>query len=121
MIVLDNVSKAYPGTARPAVDRVSLEVPTGQLLVLLGGSGSGKTTTLKMINRLIEPKQAFPPYDALLLLSPPAAGKPGLLDALRPLVGAIDLPTMQRANLRVDVERQSPQQAATELLERVKK
>ena len=34
---------------------VSLRVPAGQLLVLLGGSGSGKTTTLKMINRLIEP------------------------------------------------------------------
>ena len=38
-----------------AVDRLSLTIPEGQLLVLLGGSGSGKTTTLKMINRLLEP------------------------------------------------------------------
>jgi osmoprotectant transport system ATP-binding protein len=54
MIVLEKVSKSYePG--RFAVDEVSLRVPAGQMLVLLGGSGSGKTTTLKMINRLIEP------------------------------------------------------------------
>jgi osmoprotectant transport system ATP-binding protein len=38
-----------------AVDRLSLHVAAGETLVLLGGSGSGKTTTLKMINRLIEP------------------------------------------------------------------
>jgi osmoprotectant transport system ATP-binding protein len=38
-----------------AVDSLDLEVAEGELLVLLGGSGSGKTTTLKMVNRLIEP------------------------------------------------------------------
>lgn len=53
MIELDEVSKRYG--AAVAVDRVSLRVPEGELLVLLGGSGSGKTTTLKMINRLVEP------------------------------------------------------------------
>ena len=37
------------------VDRLSLAVARGERLVLLGGSGSGKTTTLKMVNRLIEP------------------------------------------------------------------
>jgi osmoprotectant transport system ATP-binding protein len=55
MIVLQNVSKSYDGGARYSVQDISLEVPTGALLVLLGGSGCGKTTTLKMINRLIEP------------------------------------------------------------------
>src|SRR5262245_53670441 len=55
MIELDRVSKSYDGGARFAVHEVSLCVPQGQTLVLLGGSGSGKTTTLKMINRLIEP------------------------------------------------------------------
>jgi osmoprotectant transport system ATP-binding protein len=54
MIVLDRVSKSFDG-GKMAVQDVSLEVPRGQMLVLLGGSGSGKTTTLKMINRLIEP------------------------------------------------------------------
>jgi osmoprotectant transport system ATP-binding protein len=55
MIVLEGVSKAYGPDGPFAVRDVSLRVPPGQLLVLLGGSGSGKTTTLKMINRLIEP------------------------------------------------------------------
>ncbi len=54
MIVLKQVSKTYD-TGQVVVCNVSLEVPAGQLLVLLGGSGCGKTTTLKMINRLVEP------------------------------------------------------------------
>lgn len=54
MIVLEGVSKSYGGETY-SVRNVSFRVPPGQLLVLLGGSGCGKTTTLKMINRLIEP------------------------------------------------------------------
>jgi osmoprotectant transport system ATP-binding protein len=54
MIVLKQVSKTYE-TGHVAVCNVSLHVPAGQMLVLLGGSGCGKTTTLKMINRLVEP------------------------------------------------------------------
>ena len=54
MIRLDSVSKRFPdGTV--AVTRLSLEVPEGEISVLVGPSGCGKTTTLKMINRLIEP------------------------------------------------------------------
>jgi osmoprotectant transport system ATP-binding protein len=53
VIELTEVCKRYGDVM--AVDRVSLRVNEGELLVLLGGSGSGKTTTLKMINRLIEP------------------------------------------------------------------
>jgi osmoprotectant transport system ATP-binding protein len=55
VIVLENVCKSYDGGTHFAVRDVTLDVPGGQLLVLLGGSGCGKTTTLKMINRLIEP------------------------------------------------------------------
>ncbi|EFV91369.1 MAG: ATP-binding cassette domain-containing protein [Dietzia sp.] len=54
-IVLDDVSKIYPGQERPAVDRVSLELPAGRTTVFVGPSGCGKTTTMRMINRLIEP------------------------------------------------------------------
>jgi osmoprotectant transport system ATP-binding protein len=55
MIVLEDVSKSFDGGRKYSVQSVSLRVEQGQLLVLLGGSGCGKTTTLKMINRLIEP------------------------------------------------------------------
>ena len=54
-IVLDDVTKIYPGQERPAVDHVSLELPAGQTTVFVGPSGCGKTTTMRMINRLIEP------------------------------------------------------------------
>ncbi len=54
-IVLDGVTKLFPGQERPAVDRVSLELPAGRTTVLVGPSGCGKTTTMRMINRLIEP------------------------------------------------------------------
>ena len=50
-----SVSKRYPGLAAPAVADLSFTVPAGSSLALVGPSGCGKTTTLKMINRLIEP------------------------------------------------------------------
>ncbi len=54
MIRLDAVSKRFPdGTV--AVSELSLEVPEGEICVLVGPSGCGKTTTLKMVNRLVEP------------------------------------------------------------------
>jgi osmoprotectant transport system ATP-binding protein len=53
MIELQHLTKRYRD--RAVVDDLSIEIGEGELLVLLGGSGSGKTTTLKMINRLIEP------------------------------------------------------------------
>jgi osmoprotectant transport system ATP-binding protein len=55
MIRLDGVTKTFPGTDAPAVDRLSLSIDEGETVVLIGPSGCGKTTTLKMINRLIEP------------------------------------------------------------------
>ncbi len=55
MIRLEGVTKLFPGQARPAVDAIDLEVPDGRTCALIGASGCGKTTTLRMINRLIEP------------------------------------------------------------------
>ncbi|MFC4766264.1 ABC transporter ATP-binding protein [Effusibacillus consociatus] len=56
-IVFQQVTKFYPGSERPAVNKVSLEVEAGQFVVLLGSSGCGKTTLLKMVNRLYEQTQ----------------------------------------------------------------
>jgi osmoprotectant transport system ATP-binding protein len=54
MITFDGVSKVYPdGTV--AVDGLDLELPTGELTVFVGPSGCGKTTSLRMINRMVEP------------------------------------------------------------------
>ncbi len=56
MIRFDHATKRYPdGTV--AVDDLVLEAPTGQITVLVGPSGCGKTTSLRMINRMIEPTQ----------------------------------------------------------------
>ena len=54
MISFDNVTKEYPdGTV--AVDQLTLDVPDGTLVVFVGPSGCGKTTSMRMINRMIEP------------------------------------------------------------------
>ncbi len=54
MITFQNVTKKYPdGTV--AVDDLTLEVPDGTLTVFVGPSGCGKTTSMRMINRMIEP------------------------------------------------------------------
>ncbi|WP_311210629.1 MULTISPECIES: betaine/proline/choline family ABC transporter ATP-binding protein [unclassified Aeromicrobium] len=54
-ILLENVTKRYGGQADAAVDDVTIEIPAGEIVMLVGPSGCGKTTTMKMINRLIEP------------------------------------------------------------------
>lgn len=54
-ILLENVTKRYRGQSDAAVDDVTIEIPAGEIVMLVGPSGCGKTTTMKMINRLIEP------------------------------------------------------------------
>jgi osmoprotectant transport system ATP-binding protein len=54
MITFEHVSKQYPGGTL-AVDDLSLECATGEITVLVGSSGCGKTTSLRMINRLVSP------------------------------------------------------------------
>jgi osmoprotectant transport system ATP-binding protein len=55
MISMRAVTKVFPGARTPAVDSLSLDVAAGETVVLVGPSGCGKTTTMKMINRLVEP------------------------------------------------------------------
>ncbi|KPH80654.1 ABC transporter ATP-binding protein [Bosea vaviloviae] len=54
-IRLEKVTKLFAGVAKPAVDALDLTIEKGQVCVLIGPSGCGKTTTMRMVNRLIEP------------------------------------------------------------------
>ncbi len=54
-VSIRDLTKQYPGAPTPAVRNLSLDVAAGEVVALVGPSGCGKTTTLKMINRLIEP------------------------------------------------------------------
>src|SRR4051794_429614 len=55
MIAFEGVTKIFPGQPRPAVDGLSLEIPSGRTCGVIGPSGCGKTTTIRMVNRLLEP------------------------------------------------------------------
>src|SRR5690349_4184218 len=52
-IVFAEATKRYPGRAEAAVDRLSLTIPAGEICMLVGPSGGGKTTAMKLVNRLV--------------------------------------------------------------------
>jgi osmoprotectant transport system permease protein len=64
---------------------------------------------------LEDPKEAFPPYDAIVLVSEKAAARPGFVAALKELCGTIDVERMRRANKLVDVDNQRTRVAAASL------
>src|SRR6476620_6228449 len=53
-IVFDRVTKRYEGRDQAAVEELSLTIPAGEICILVGPSGAGKTTAMKLVNRLIE-------------------------------------------------------------------
>jgi osmoprotectant transport system ATP-binding protein len=53
-IVFDHATKHYPGRPVPAVDDLSISIPAGEVCVIVGPSGGGKTTAMKLVNRLVE-------------------------------------------------------------------
>jgi osmoprotectant transport system ATP-binding protein len=55
MIRLEHLGKTYPGSELPVVEDATLDVLEGEIVIFVGPSGCGKTTTMRMINRLIEP------------------------------------------------------------------
>jgi osmoprotectant transport system permease protein len=88
-------------------------VQSNDVDVITAFSSDGRIAqyNLKLLN---DPKHAWPPYDAVLLISPKHAHDAKLIATLKPLIGAIDLKTMQRANLMVDrdVNKLSPEETA---------
>ena len=67
-VLLTELTKTYPGTATPALDRLTLDVPSGELTALLGPSGCGKTTTMKMIAGLLAPTSGDITFDGRSIL-----------------------------------------------------
>ena len=55
MIEIEHLTKRFPGSAAPAVEDLSLSINESEICVLIGPSGCGKTTTMRMVNRMIEP------------------------------------------------------------------
>ncbi len=68
---------------------------------------------------LDDPKHAVPPYDAIVLLAPQRAHDAALIEALKPLIGAIDVEAMRAANLRASSGNASADEAARGLLEKI--
>src|SRR6476661_3371250 len=72
MIEFQSVTKQYPG-GQPAVDGLSLSIAKGSVTVFVGPSGCGKTTSLRMINRMVEPTSGTITVDGRDVTSVPAA------------------------------------------------
>ncbi|MDQ0276484.1 osmoprotectant transport system ATP-binding protein [Arthrobacter silviterrae] len=68
-IILEDITKVYPGQQAPAVEAFSMDIAPGELIMFVGPSGCGKTTTMKMINRIIEPSSGSITIDGEDVLS----------------------------------------------------
>jgi osmoprotectant transport system permease protein len=89
----------YPAAAAGEVDVIAAYTSDGRI-------------ALHDLVVLEDPKQAIPPYDAILLVSPKRANDRALIDALKPLIGAVDVAAMRAANLRAAGAGASPRDAA---------
>ncbi len=67
-VLLSDLTKTYAGAASPALDRLTLDIASGELTALLGPSGCGKTTTMKMIAGLLEPSSGDITFDGRSIL-----------------------------------------------------
>jgi osmoprotectant transport system ATP-binding protein len=122
MIIFDKVSKAFAdGTT--AVADISMEIPNGRLTVFVGSSGSGKTTALRMINRMIEPTSGTITVDGVDIstLDPVklrlgmgyVIQQAGLMPHLRVIDNVATVPVLKGQR------RRAARKAAYEVLERV--
>ena len=91
-----------------------------QVDAIIAYTSDGRVEAFKL-QLLTDPEQVFPPYDAILLMSPAGAKRPGLREALEPLLGKIERTTMQRANGQVDLDKFPPRIAAKWLLNAIPK
>jgi osmoprotectant transport system permease protein len=91
-------------------------VRDGEVEVIAAFSTDGRIAAYDLVV-LEDPRQAFPPYDAIILLSSRVASWPRLVEALVPLVGSFDDATMRLANKSVDLDGQTPLMAGRALVD----
>jgi osmoprotectant transport system permease protein len=90
----------------------------GKVDVITAYSTDGRIAAFELVV-LSDPKQAFPPYDAILLLSPQAAKNQQLIRTLVPLVNAVTDTMMRSANMAVDIDGLSVENSARQLYRRI--
>lgn len=90
----------------------------GEVDAIVAFSSDGRIVAYDLVV-LDDPRQAFPPYDAVLLVSPQASESPELMESLRQVVGTIDDDAMRQANKAVDVDGESPERVGTRLAENI--
>jgi osmoprotectant transport system permease protein len=116
-----NLRKAYNLTFRQQrqmqPDFMYAAVATGEVDIIAGYTSDGLIAKYDLVV-LDDPKHAIPPYDAMVLLAPKREHDSALRDALKPLLGKIDIATMREANLRASGS-QSAADVATWLWEKV--
>jgi osmoprotectant transport system permease protein len=120
------VVKAYGlkfGTQRTFQPNFMYKAVTGGDVDVISAFSSDGRIAQYDLKIITDPKGALPPYDAVLLVSPQRAKDEKFLSALRPLIGAIDLKTMQQANLMVDREtdKKTPEEAAKWVEQQIKR
>jgi osmoprotectant transport system permease protein len=83
----------------------------GEVDVIAGYTSDGRIARHGLVV-LTDPRQAIPPYDAIILVAPKRADDRVMLEALKPLTNAIDVTLMREANLRATAAEASPAAAA---------
>ena len=95
-------------------------IAAGEVDVIAAYTSDGRIAQYDL-DVLADPKHAIPPYDAILLIAPKRADDTRFIDALRPLVGAINVTLMRDANARASTDGTSPHQVARWMWEQIGK
>ena len=103
---------AVSGSSPLMFSNGSTAIAGGSADVITAFSSDGRVAELDLVT-LADPRRALPSYDAVLLLAPERAGEGRLVSALSPLIGAVTVDRMRRANLMVDrdVAKETPARA----------
>ena len=93
-------------------------IAAGEVDVIAAYTSDGRIAQYGL-DVLADPKQAIPPYDAILLIAPKRAGDQRFIEALQPLIGAINVKLMRDANARASADGTSPDRVARWMWEQI--